>query len=387
MRAQSKGIEVRHQRTCRTKTGGKRCNCEPSYRAYVWDTRAGKLVRRSSKSRSEAEGWHGEATVALRRGTLRTPSTVTVREAADAWLEGARDGSIRNRSHDRFKPSTIRGYERSLNLRVLPELGHRKLSDVRRSDVQDLVDRLLAGDASASTIRNTLDPLRSIYRRAVSRDEVAINPTAEIELPANRGRRDRAVEPADFARLLAAMGDEDRALWATAGYAGLRRGELRGLRWEDVDLAAGLIRVERGWDDEEGEIEGKTRAARRTVPLVAELRRELVAHKLRTGRDGSALVFGLTATRPFYPSGRGFRNRIAAACEAAGIPPVTLHECRHTFASFAIAAGVNAKALSTYMGHADVGITLNRYGHLFPGNESEAANQLDRYLADAGGAS
>jgi integrase len=63
--------------------------------------------------------------------------------------------------------------------------------------------------------------------------------------------------------------------------------------------------------------------------------------------------------------------------------PITLHECRHTFASLMIAAGVNAKALSTYMGHSTISITMDRYGHLMPGNEAEAAGLLDAYLERA----
>jgi integrase len=65
----------------------------------------------------------------------------------------------------------------------------------------------------------------------------------------------------------------------------------------------------------------------------------------------------------------------------AGLNPIGLHECRHTFASLMIAAGVNAKALSVYMGHASITITLDRYGHLMPGNETEAAGLRDAYLA------
>lgn len=65
----------------------------------------------------------------------------------------------------------------------------------------------------------------------------------------------------------------------------------------------------------------------------------------------------------------------------AGLDRITLHECRHTFASLMIAAGVNAKALSTFMGHANISITLDRYGHLIPGTEAEAAELLDAYLA------
>jgi len=71
------------------------------------------------------------------------------------------------------------------------------------------------------------------------------------------------------------------------------------------------------------------------------------------------------------------------AWQVAGLNRLTLHDCRHTFASLAIAAGVNAKALSTYLGHSTVAITLDRYGHLMPGNEAEAAGLLDAYLRDS----
>ena len=75
-------------------------------------------------------------------------------------------------------------------------------------------------------------------------------------------------------------------------------------------------------------------------------------------------------------------KRADDAWKAAGLERVTLHECRHIYASFAIAAGVNAKALSTYMGHANIAITLDRYGHLMPGNEAEAATLLDAFLSE-----
>ncbi|MBA2580160.1 MAG: tyrosine-type recombinase/integrase, partial [Thermoleophilaceae bacterium] len=80
-------------------------------------------------------------------------------------------------------------------------------------------------------------------------------------------------------------------------------------------------------------------------------------------------------------------DRARKAWDAAGEQRITLHECRHTFASLMIAAGVNPKALSTYMGHASITITIDRYGHLMPGNEEEAADLLDAYLARAAGQS
>ncbi len=202
-----------------------------------------------------------------------------------------------------------------------------------------------------------------------------------VELPAVRGKRDRVVSVEEADALLAALPDEDRAAWATAFFAGLRRGELLALRWEDVDLPAGVLRVERGYDDKAREfIEPKSRAGRRTVPIAAVLREFLIAHRLRSGR-GEGLVFGASASDPFdYWTSK---RRTERAWKAAGLAAVGMHEARHTFASLMIAAGVNAKALSTYMGHSSVTITYDRYGHLMPGNEEEAAVLLDAYLAKA----
>ena len=122
-------------------------------------------------------------------------------------------------------------------------LGHLKLSAVTRNAVQDVVDRLVAEGASASTVRNAVLPLRAIYRRAVSRSEVHVNPTEGLTLPAVRGRRDRVARPSEARALIEAAPAADRAVWATALYAGLRRGELAALRWADIDLEAGLVRV------------------------------------------------------------------------------------------------------------------------------------------------
>jgi integrase len=132
---------------------------------------------------------------------------------------------------------------------------------------------MLASDCNASTIRNAVMPLRVIYRRAIEDGDVAVSPTHGLRLPAVRGKRDRVASPSAAAELLAALPENDRALWATAMYAGLRRGELLALKWEQVDLAQGVIRVERAWDVKEGAIEPKSRAGRRSVPIPAVLAR------------------------------------------------------------------------------------------------------------------
>jgi integrase len=173
-------------------------------------------------------------------------------------------------------------------------------------------------------------------------------------------------------------------LWATAIYAGLRRGELLALRWDDVDFDKGVIAVERAWDpDSKVLIEPKTKAGRRTVPLATVLRAHLREHQLATARR-AGLVFGPDGDTPADPD--TLRRQALTVWRRAGLEPIGLHECRHTFASLMIAAGANAKALSTYMGHSSVTITFDRYGHLMPGNENEAAGLLDVYLEAATGA-
>jgi integrase len=311
---------------------------------------------------------------------MRAPTKITVAQAWEAWEAGAKDGTVRTRGGDRYKPSTLRSYEQVMRLRILDDVGAVKLSDVTRRDVQQLANRMLADGCDASTIRNMLMPLRVIFRRAIQDDDVAVNPCANLRLPAVRGRRDRVASPAEAAALIAALDTEhDRAVWATALYAGLRLGELQGLRWEDVDLGAGVIRVERSWDMMAGPIEPKSRAGRRTVPIVGELRRHLAAHMLRRG-NGPGLFFG-KAGRPLNRIMLLKRSR--RVWKAAGLEPLGLHEGRHTCASLLIAAGVNVKALSSYLGHSSITITLDRYGHLMPGNEDEAVGLVDAYLERA----
>ena len=197
-----------------------------------------------------------------------------------------------------------------------PSAAHR-LADVTRADLQRLVAGWQEAGLSPSSIRNTINAVRAIYRSADLLIDGAIppSPTIGLRLPAVRGRRERIASPDEATRLLRALQPEDRALWATALYAGLRLGELRALDWEHVDLAAGTIRVERSFDPKAGFVEPKSRAGRRRVPVPSVLREALIEHKLLVGRD-TGLVFGRSADSPFSPS--TVNVRAAAGLERGG---------------------------------------------------------------------
>lgn len=394
----AEGIVRRHAPRCPVRVG-KRCRCKSGWEAWVYLRREKKKVRRTFKTKREAQAWRSEALTAARKGELRRSpkDTRTIYEALVDFVAGMESGEIRPKKKERYKPNTIRSYERAVRLRYKDsELGALRPSEVRRADVQRFADDLLA-TLSGHSASNVLNPLQAFYRRAVDREELANEPTNGIDLPSGRSKRPRRiVAPDEAARLIELLPPEDRALWATAFYAGLRRGELQALRCEDIDLARNLIHVKKGWDQEEGEIEPKSEAAKRTIPLLAILRDFLDEQLVRTGRTGTDRIFGRASDQVFYPSTIDGRARRAwkaynlaerEAAEEEGRAPIlltvlTLHECRHTFASLLIDTGANPKAIQVVMGHSKIQTTFDVYGHLLPGSYDDVRARMDAYLAE-----
>ncbi len=293
------GVEVRQQQDGTT-----------SYRAWVWDPRGRRKIRRTFTTRTAAKQWRRDALTAVARGDL-TPATRTprVNEALDDLLEGMRDGRVLTRSGESFKAGTCRTYGYAIRDVLKPRLGHLRLHEVRRRDVQAVVDGLREDGVAASTIRSTLDPLRVLYRRAIREDLLTVTPCANLDLPAVRPARKEALAPDAVEALLAALPDSDRALWATAFYAGLRRGELRALRWSHVDLDGAVLYVRHSWDDVEGQQTPKSYMGVRDVLILPVLAREIARHGLLTGGTGDDLVFGTTGSRPFSTTSVARRAR------------------------------------------------------------------------------
>lgn len=367
---------MRHQKNCRSGSGG-RCNCRPSYQADVWDKTTGTRTRRHFRTKAEARAWRQDAQVAIRHRGRQRPDDLTVRESAARLIDGMQKGVVRTRSGDPYKPSAIRAYDQALRTYILPEFGGARLTDLRRPDAQALVERLLGGGLSASTVRNAVMPLRVIYRRAVRDDEVESNPLTGLDMPASRGRRNRVASPDEALALIAALPFTEQALWATAFFAGPRRGELMALRLEAVDFDADAIHIDQAWDMKAGVILPKSRSSIRSVPIAPTLKGALLEQKLRCPWRGG-LIFGRTAARPFDPS--TVQARADRAWAGAGLRRVTLHEARHTFASLMIAAGVNPLAVKTMMGHSAISVTFDTYGHPLPGSPREAAKRIERLL-------
>ena len=129
----AEGIEVRHARSCVSRDG-KRCNCEPGYRAAAYDAISKRKVSKTFRALAEARRWRAGAHTQAAKGVRLAGTSQTLREAAEAFVDGIASGAIRTKTGERYKPSVVREYERSLRLHVLPTLGGAKLAKIQRRD-------------------------------------------------------------------------------------------------------------------------------------------------------------------------------------------------------------------------------------------------------------
>lgn len=392
-RGASEGLVVRHSRRCAT-TSGRRCDCAPSYQAQIYDPRSHQKIRRTfagAGAKTAARQWRADALAARGKGELTTPTRVTVGEIAAAWIEGAtaEPPTVRRKNGERYKPSYVRTVRDDLRLHTLPDWENVRLSEITRADVQTWADALVGRGLGPSRVGGAVGSLRTVMRLAVRRNLIPRNPVTDIDVPTSTGRRERAASPSEAAELLAPLPDAIRAVYACAFYGGLRRGELRGLKWTDVDLARGEIHVRRSWDDVAGEVVPKSRKGIRTVPLLGVLRDHLDEHKLRVPNEPTNFVFpGARNGGAFTPS--QVRRAAAAAWTKANkkrdeeekplLVPIALHECRHTCVSIFAAGGIPLERIGDYVGHSSSYMT-DHYRHLIEGQREADRRQLDDYLA------
>ncbi len=289
------GVRSRHSSWCPSHRGDT-CGCAPRWEAWVYSRRDRAKVRKSFAEYWEAKAWRHEQLELASNDLLFAPSRRTLSELGTRWVALAQEGKIRNRSGRPYKPSALRTIEQDLRRHLVPFLGDKPMTTIMRRDLQRLVGRWLDEGFSPSKIRSIVNALRVLWRDfdllTDSDNQLLADPTRGLRLPGGGGRPEQIVGPAEARRLIEALEPGDRALWATAVYAGLRHGELRALQVRDINLERHHIVVRRGWDQYEGEIDPKSESGIRQVVITEPLRRILAQHLKRTGRKDSDLIFG-----------------------------------------------------------------------------------------------
>jgi integrase len=297
-------------------------------------------------------------------------SGVTFGVAAENWLAYIRDDRKR-------RPSTVSGYRRELDRNLLPEFGpDTPLDEITTQGIDAYRERLVAeGKLSARTINKRLAQLHAIFKRAQRTYDLAKNPVEGAERQPHRLSGDITVLDARQVELLAskAANEQDGAIFRVAAFTGLRLGELRALRWGDVDWVRQIIRVRRSytWGAEGAPKSGKVRS----VPLSDQPARaleRLSRRDLWTGDDD--LVF-VSQTGGFVDES-ALRRRFYKALKAAKLPRMRFHDLRHTFGTLAVQA-FSLTDVKAFMGHADIQTTMI-YAHHVP--QHDAADKLTRLL-------
>lgn len=273
----------------------------------------------------------------------------------------------------------------AMHRRYLTTLDPLPLPLVTRAHVAAVVNRLEAEGKSPKTIKNTIQMLSSVMALAVHEGHIPRNPTSRVRLPKQRldGHDERYLTHDEAADLVAATEDHYRPLVTFLLGTGLRWSEATALQTRHVSLDNGTVRVQRAWKRVPGGWDigpPKSVKANRTVnaavpALVA------ITHLLGKPTD---LVFTTPTGRPVRHS--NFYNRVwVPACERAGLDPrPTIHDCRHTFASWLISDGISLEAVGAQLGH-EHGTTTQRYAKLLPavgvaaGRSASAA--MERVLA------
>lgn len=347
-----------------------------------------QLRRRGFKTKKAAEAAERVVRAEVDAGRYVRPSA----EPLGAFLD---DTWLPARAVD-LRPSTVDGYRKAIR-RIKPRLGDAKLSELDAAGLERFYGDLFANGGrdgaplSAKTVANTAGVLAVALSDAVRWKLIPQNPASDARLPRREHREMRAWTEAQASEFLQATAEERMwPIWRLVIATGLRRGELCGLRWSDIDDDAGVLSVARnrvatGRDVIEGE--PKTRAGVRRVSLDANTRMALrrwgaqvAEERLRAGEayQDHGLVVADELGVPPHPETltRWWRE----AVKRAGLPAIRLHDARHTAATMMLRAGVPVKVVSQRLGHADVAVTMRVYQHVTEQDDQAAADAVGRAL-------
>lgn len=343
------------------------------FRAQIWidGVRIGKSGFRTQK---EARAWIRQTVADAEAGIAVTSDRkTTVVEYLARWWETLVQPNLR--------PSTAEGYERAIRLHLAPVLGTVKLGELRPEQIQRAYARLLASGRGKRAIQLAHVTLHAALEQAVRWRVLGWNPAAGVRPPQAETRQATPWTIAQARDFIAAVeGTSWEPLYLLLLLCGLRRGEVAGLHWSDVDMVERALLVQRGVVriTGQGGVEGpqKTQSSVRILPLPEIVVEALRAHRKRQGKERlSELVFPGRDDGPMDP--HTINQHFTRTLERLGLPHVWPHVLRHTFNSLLAHRRVSPSKRAKLMGHASPHLTIGVYEHVVDGDERAAADELD----------
>lgn len=324
-----------------------------------------------------------EAKRAVAEGVDLTAPPRTFNAWADEWLQLKRQAGTR--------PTTLRGYTWLLDQHIRPSLGTLKLNRITPTMIRRLLEEKNRSGLSTATVRHIHGLIRNVLGDAEREELLSRNPAKLVKPPALQRDERRALTIDEARRLLESIrGDRLETAWVCALSLGLRRGELLGLRWVDVDFVNGFVAIKQTIQRVDGTLlvaRPKTERSTRTIPVPSAVLNQLLLHMARQDVERqqraekwhqSGLVFTSNLGTPLEP--RNLDRAWHAARQQADLNWVRLHDLRHACATFLLLSGASPRTVMQTLGHSQIGLTMNTYAHVLPEIERAAVDEAARSL-------
>jgi integrase len=343
-----------------------------------------KQVEKTFRTMRAAKAFEAQWETEKRQGTLVDPSRVTMGELLREWLAEVKRSKA---------PKTYEGYENTVRVHLLPAFGSTPAQRLTAAQLTRFYADKLDGGTGANSVEKCYLRISQVLDRAVRLRIIPHNVNRDVDKPAAPATEKKAWALEEARRFLEVSRTHVyHPFWALALHTGLRRGELLGLRWKDIDFAAGTARVVQTILAVYGRPHPQQRTksgAGRTIDLEPEAVALLVEHRERQRArrvtiedwDDHDLVFCGPRGKPIWPD--DVRMAFTRLAKRANVPHVTTHGQRHTMATLWLAAGVNIKVVQERLGHSRASVTMNIYAHAIPGMQRQAVEQMRGLLDPA----
>lgn len=334
----------------------------------------GRERSRTFDRKLDANAWVTSQEAAGDRGEWTDPTLGNTPFAE--WAARFQEGRVHLRESTRARDQTL------MDRLVLPNFGDFRLASVRPADVQGWVSNLVSRGYAASTVRKAYQLAAGVFRSAVNSDVIRRSPCRNIDLPRAEQVEMRFLDPTELQTLADAHEPRFRALVLTAGYTGLRWGELAALARDDINLLRRTVTVSKSLSEVKGVLTvttPKTKAARRTVAIPSTIADLIGAHLGTFPSQGP--VFSASDGGPLRRTNFRLRRWLPAVRDSVG-EPCRFHDLRHSHVALLIGAGEHPQTIASRLGHTSVRTVLDVYGHLFDGLDKAAAERLDAIVSE-----
>ncbi|HEQ0866380.1 TPA: site-specific integrase [Streptococcus pyogenes] len=364
------------------------------YRASIYlgiDQMTGKRVKTSITGRTRKEvnqkAKHAQFDFLSNGSTIKRKVVIkTFKELSHLWLETYKLT---------VKPQTYDATVTRLNRHIMPTLGNMKVDKIIASDIQMLINRLSKYYVNYTAVRSVI---RKVLQQGVLLGLIDYNSARDIILPRkqpNAKKKVKFIDPSDLKSFLEHLETSqhkrynlyfDAVLYQLLLSTGLRIGEACALEWGDIDLENGTIAINKTYNKNLKFLStAKTQSGNRVISVDKKTLRSLKLYQMRqrqlfneVGARVSEVVFATPTRKYFNASVR--QSALDTRCKEAGIERFTFHAFRHTHASLLLNAGISYKELQYRLGHANISMTLDTYGHLSKDKEKEAVLYYEKAM-------